>query len=152
MSCACIRYFDFDITEPTCKSIIYIDRSSFQGSGGYTLTLIHPDGTKSNYEVSNIPLHIDLGTCVPAGVYEFTTSTCGETFSKKFPILCSLECGYLKASAKLGRGIEIESLRSIRERIDRIRELVSYGDIDSAVELTQSVERDLKKINCSCTC
>jgi len=160
MSCACIRgTYDFDLTYTTCKDIVYIDRSTWQEGVGfdsnisYSLKITLPDGSIRNETVVvGQPLHLDFGNCPEPGVYNFAVETCGEPFYKDFPILCTLECGRLKAAAKLGRGADVKMLRSIRERIELIEDSVSFGDIISAREHVDTVKRDLKRINCECAC
>lgn len=158
MSCACIRdSFDFSLIQDHCGRISYIDRSTYQygftGTPTYELTITNPGGFKQTYQVTKgIPLHLDFGPCPKADVYLFEVTTCGEPFSKNYPILCTLECGRIKATAKLGKGVDLPTLRSIREDIEFIKESVGFGDIVTARELIQVVQRTLDKLLCSCDC
>lgn len=157
MKCSCIRgTYDFFLDQTQCSNVIYLDHSTWQegpdyGTPTYTLSIEDNGGNITEHSVTQgVPLYLDLSCS--SGVYTFSVVSCLDTFTKDVAILCSLECGYLKATAKLGRGVEVETLRSIRERIDFIKQSVGFGDIDTARDLTQSVEFDLKQINCSCKC
>lgn len=156
MSCACIRkYYDFDIIDNgKCSDVIYLDRSDFQegfqGTPEYTLSIENSRGDVTEHQVTvGTALHLDF-TCKP-DVYTFKVTSCKENFYKRTAILCELWCGYLKAVAKIGRGVEYETVRSIRERLEYIP-LIVNTDFDTAVRLTETVERDLKRINCECKC
>lgn len=160
--CACIREtYDFDLIQTSCSNITYIDRSSYQEGAdytdtpGYTVTVKSPSGGTTDYQVTKgIPLHLNLGTCVTPGVYTFTVHSCIDTYSKRVAILCSLWCGYLKAVAKLANravGIDRSAIKSIRERLEYIP-LIANTDHETATNLTETVVRDLKKINCECAC
>jgi hypothetical protein len=157
--CACIRrFYDFDLQETNCSKIVYSDRSDFQqgdeytDTPSYTLNLTSPDGSTSSYNVTvGTGLTIDLGKCTLPGIYEFSVTSCTEVFTKRVPIICSLYCGYLKAVAKLGKGVEVEMLRSIRERLEYITQIAST-DFVTASFLIDSVSRDLERINCDCSC
>lgn len=158
-NCACIRSsYDFDLVQTKCSSITYIDRSVWQSGAeysdtpSYVLNLTLPDGSTKTYDVTvGTPTHIDLGNCVAAGIYEFSVVSCTEKYSKKIAIICSLYCGWLRAINKLGQGVEIETIRSIRERLEYI-EVISSSDILTAAALINSVERDIDKISCQCVC
>ncbi len=160
MPCRCIRdTYDFDLIYTSCKDITYRDRSTWQEGVGfdpnisYTLVITLPGGATQTHQVfvgQELPLN--FGNCPEPGIYKFSVNSCTEEFHKYFPILCTLECGYLRAVAKLGKGIDVKGLRSIRERIEHIKDLVSYGDIVSSQDLVDTVERDLSKINCECSC
>lgn len=156
MLCDCIRKFSFDLQQDTCESILFVDRSEWQVGGSsspsYNLKLTFPDGTTKTFNVVvGLPTRLDLGKCVPPGVYGIEVSNC-DTFTANVAITCSLWCGWLKAVTKIGKGIHIEIIRSIRERIEWIESLVTYGDVITAQALTNTVERDLKRINCDCSC
>lgn len=158
MACSCIRgTYDFDLAGK-CSDLLYIDRSTWQTGPEYTsipeytVAIKFPSGENKSYNVKvGTPLHLDLGQCVPPGVFEFKVDSCTDTYFKRTAILCSLECGYLKAAAKIGKGVEIPFLRSIRERLDYIPTLVET-DFIAAQELTETVIQDLKKSNCDCGC
>lgn len=156
MSCACIRkFYDFDIVDTgDCSDVLYIDRSDFQegytGIPSYTLTIENSRGEKTEHSVTQgIPLHLDF-SCKP-DVYTFQVTSCTEVFTKRTAILCELWCGYLKAVAKLGKGVEYETVRSIRERLEYIP-LIANTDFETAIHLTRTVQRDLLRINCECSC
>lgn len=161
MKCSCIKgTFDFDLLYTTCKDITFIDRSvwmegtDFDPTRSYTLTITHPGGSTTTHDVVvGIPLHLDFGECPNPGVYRFSTTSCGELFQKDWAMICTLKCGYLRAVAKVGTpGIETVFLRSIRERIEDIPNVVSYGSIVEAQGLTETVRIDLRKVNCDCQC
>lgn len=160
MRCSCItNFFDFTLDELSCGSIYYIDRSTWQEGAEYTaektyeLKIEHPDGHESVHQVTvGVPLKLDLGECVRPEMYRFSTVSCTKEYFKDYPILCALRCGYLKAAAKLGAGVHVGVLREIRENTDRIQELTSYGDIESARALLEIVSTKLKSINCDCSC
>jgi hypothetical protein len=160
MACACIRdTYDFDLNQADCTDIIYQDRSTFQAGPQYTsppfytLNVTDPGGVVKTYEVtSGIPLHLNLGKCLEPGVYTFSVDSCTENFTKKVAILCSIECGYLRAITKIGKGVDVDIVRSIRERIEYAKLSTSFGDINTARELVQSIILDIRRINCECTC
>lgn len=157
--CSCIRKdFDFDLSQDVCSDITYQDRSVFQEGVdaatvlSYTLDVTDPGGYTKSYDVTvGTPLHLDLGTCVTPGVYTFSTAPCDEVFTKKAAILCTLWCGYLRAFAKIGRGVDTAFVREIRTNLERIQQVVN-SDTDTAVILTEKVIRDLKRVNCECAC
>ena len=116
----------------------------------YTVNVKAPSGETSSYNVTvGTPLHMNLGTCVTPGVYTFSVESCQDNYTKRTSILCLLWCGYLRAVAK--RGIDDVVVRSIRERLDYIPTLVET-DFVAAQELTETVTRDLRKINCHYQC
>lgn len=155
--CSCITgFYDFDLVQDKCSDILYIDRSTWQTGAEYsttpeyTLDIKFPSGETNSYSVTvGTPLHLDLGSCVTPGVYTFSVDSCQDTWTKRTSILCLLWCGYLRAVAK--RGIDDSITRSIRERLEYIPTLVET-DFVAAQELTETVTRDLKKINCGCQC
>jgi hypothetical protein len=157
MKCSCIvGYFDFDLVQDKCSDIIYLDRSNwmagpeYSSTPTYTLKIKAPHGDTSTHNVTvGTPLHLNLGSCVTPGVYTFSVESCQDVYTKRTSILCILWCGYLRAVAK--RGIEDSVVRSIRERLEYIPSLVET-DFVAAQELTETVERDLRKINCNCQC
>lgn len=157
MSCNCIvDVYDFEITQDACDRIYYHDRSTWGKTEagakvGYTLKVTDPTGSVTSYQViAGVPLKLELGNCAIPGVYDFEVESC-DNFAKKYPIVCSLWCGWLKAVAKLGGAIDVSIITSIRERIEYILK-VSSTDFNTARDLTETVIRDLKKINCECSC
>lgn len=156
--CSCIRgNFDFYIEQNQCSKIIYHDRSTWQTGSEYitpptyTLNVKDQGGfTKQFQIIVGVSTELDLGKC-PEGIYTFSVTSCTETFTKWAAILCNLYCGYLKAISKIGKGIDVEIVRSIRERLEYIEQTVN-GDFLTAKSLVASVEIDLKHINCLCSC
>ena len=155
MQCSCIKEFDFDLIQTNCRDIIYLDRSLFQDGPGYsktyTLNITSQSVTKSYTVTAGIPLHLDLGGCVDPAVYTFYVDSCTDRFTKKAAIICTLECGWLKAVAKLGQGVDSKVIKELREDIDYIS-LIANTDYKTAVSLTENVQRRLKQINCDCSC
>ncbi len=161
MRCSCIKGdFDFSLEESSCGAIYYVDRSTWMTGPdydpvrSYELNITHPSGnTTTHTVVVGIPLLLDLGNCPTPEVYTFSVESCTDEFTKDYPILCTLNCGYLKAAAKLGSaGVNSTVLRDISEGLDRIRELVSYGAIEAAKGLLTNITSKLKSINCDCSC
>lgn len=156
--CSCILgTYDFSLDQTACSDIIYQDRSVFQTGADfvspptYTLSIEDSGGKITEHKVTvGVPLHLDL-SCA-SGVYKFTVVSCTEVFYKYVAIVCQAECGYLRAVAKLGRGVEVEILRSIRERIEYVKQAVGFGDIETARDLLKTIDRDISMINCSCKC
>lgn len=161
MACSCINgVYDFDLhlAEGNCKTITYIDRSvwmvgpDYPKVPSYTFTVTDSEGNSKEFtHTVGIPTVLDLGDCVSPDVYTFSVSTCIDNYTKAKPILCSLWCGYLRAVKKRD-SVTVQDLRDIRERIEYIEQLVSYGDIMSARQLVQIVSRNLRRINCNCGC
>ena len=159
MACACIRgSFDFDLIQDVCSDIVYRDRSTWQQgeefseTPSYTLTIEDPSGKKTDHTVTvGTPLHLNLGECVTPGIFSFEVVSCADKYTKKVAIVCSLWCGYLRSFAKIGKGVDVPFLRSIRERIEHI-ERIAGTDFVSAQQLTDDVARDIRKINCECAC
>lgn len=151
--CSCILEFDFDILQMDCKNIQYWDRSRFQAGGEktYTLNIKSQSGTKSYTVVSGIPLHLDLGECVDPAVYTFWVDSCTERFTKKAAITCQLDCGWLKAVAKIGKGVKSETIKDLREDIDYVS-LIANSDYSTAVKLVDNISRRLRQLECDCFC
>jgi hypothetical protein len=156
--CACIRdTYDFDLVQTRCDEILYIDRSTFQEGAEYSSTpsyelyVTFPDGSIKEYSVTKgTPLKLDLGDCPLQGIYTFKAYSCTDSFTKRTAVVCRLYCGWLKAVAKLGQ-LDIETIRSIRERLDYAVE-ISSTDFITAAKILDSTSRDLDRINCSCQC
>lgn len=157
MGCSCINgWYDFDLIYSSCKKILYIDRSVWMvgkdfSSPQYILTVTNEGGYSKQYEYTGTPLYLDFGDCPTPGTYTFSVETCGEPFQKRKALLCTLQCGYLRAVAKID-DLHQDLVTSIRERINQIDHLVSHSDFLTASELTDTVVRDLKRINCDCSC
>lgn len=151
MACACIRKYDFDLSYSSCKDLLYIDRSEFQTPGNYTLQVIDEAGSIKEYPVTpGIPVRLTIGDCAQ-GIYTFKVpQNCQHEIYKKVAVLCNVKCGWLRAVAKLGA--EHEMIRSLDDRIAQIDYAVRDDRITVAQQLMETVIRDLKRINCECSC
>lgn len=151
--CACIQEFDFDLIQTNCRDIIFIDHSTFQigGNKTYTLHIESQSGTKTYTVQAGTPLHLDLGGCVDPSVYTFWAESCQYKVTKKAAIICTLWCGWLKSTAKIGRGVDSNTVKNIRENLEYIS-LIANTDYRTATELTKEVTRIIKSINCDCSC
>lgn len=151
MACSCIQFYDFDLTYTSCEDVTYVDRSTWQAGGGsYSLIVIDEDGAETPYTVTaGIPLRLNVGKCAQ-GIYTFKAVSCTHQSFKKAAILCNFKCGFLKAISKLGA--ESPIIQSIWDRIEYIDLAVARDDIQTAKDLVKTVARDLKRINCECSC
>lgn len=157
--CSCIKKdYDFSLSQVSCSSIIYTDRSTWDSgpdyalTPSYTLVVETPSGGEKEFEITvGTSTKLDLGDC-PTGIYKFSVTTCTDKFYKHTAILCNLWCGYLKAFAKIGKGVDNQFIRDIRERLESIPMSVSYGDIITAQQDTEFVTRELRRVECSCSC
>lgn len=151
MACACIRRYDFDLSYTSCKDLIYVDHSEFQTPGTYTLQVIDENGKSRDYLVTPaIPVRLEIGNCAQ-GIYTFKVpENCQHEVFKRVAVLCNVKCGWLKAVARLGA--EDPLIRSLDDRIAQIDYAVRDDRITVAQHLLETVKRDLRRVNCECTC
>lgn len=151
MACACIRRYDFDLSYTSCKDLVYVDRSELQTPGTYTLQVIDEAGSINEYSVTpGVPVRLNIDGC-GQGIYTFKVPyNCQYEVFKKAAVLCTVKCGWLKAVAKLGA--EDPLIRSLDDRIAQIDYAVRYDQIPVARDLLATVKRDLRRVNCECTC
>ncbi len=152
MGCACIRKYDFDLDYTSCKDLTYVDRSEYQSPGGaYTLQVINEAGSIKEYSIlAGVSTRLNLTGCENE-IYTFKVSkNCDKEFTKKVAVLCGLKCGWLKATAKLGAGHPLVLDLDLRIRL--IDYAVRDNNIQVARDLIKTVKRDLKRVNCECSC
>ncbi len=107
MKCSCIKGdYNFALDYSDCSRLVYTDASLWMQSPDhfipdtYQIVVTTPTGSPSQ------PLDVftqaattfkagDLGLpseCIPDGLYEFSATTCGDTFFRTIGIMCSLRC------------------------------------------------------------
>lgn len=87
--------------------------------------------------------------CIPDGVYCFSIDNCGTLYQRNVAVTASLECCL---NSFIVDSEDFEFISRMQFHIKAIHLQASLGNVRRAQELYEIVKKELKKVNCECTC
>lgn len=168
MNCACIRgtgrKFDFYLELLDCDTLVFTDLSNWMDEEYYTIpeeypmTITLPNGSKKDVmfkpKSSTIITSSELGSgCLLDGVYCFTVSSCGYTYSRNRGITCSLECKLDTLTSKLDTSVVyskalMDKILRLSLYIESFKINAEIGKINQATSIFKVLSKELEDVDC----
>lgn len=163
-NCSCIKgVFNFNIETPDNKNIIYTDISDWMLDEvhsipeNYTIKISLPESSlskeiivsaKSKTSTRIEASDLELG-CIPDGIYNISTTSCGIPYHKKIALIPNLYCCYKRLIST--EGITTES-NTILTHIKYVINNSDIQNIKAASENFEKAQKLLERIKCNCNC
>lgn len=165
--CGCIKEnYDFTLNSLDSKTLVYQDMSiwmdgdEFSIPSSYSVSIKEPqrtEGTLLNLSTQNQSaltsknLSGSTELCpLPDGVYCFTVSNCGTTFTRTKAVLYSLECCLQSFKAGAISDEDFEKARKLELYLEAVRINTDLGKTQKASEFFDRARRELSNLNCNC--
>ena len=163
--CGCIKEnYDFTLKSMDSKTLVYQDMSTwmegaeFSTPDKYSVSVQMPGKTTgelldlSIFSQSAIRSE-NFGSsshALPDGIYCFTLSNCGTTFTRTKAVLYSLECCLQSAKAAMKDDKDLEKIIKMEFYLDSIRINADLGKVQKAQEYFDLAKKELSNLNCNC--
>ena len=166
MNYSCIKnYYEFNIDPISCNSIVYKDLSIWMEEdyyvvpNQYDIYITPPGGNPVKITLDPTSINelssekLFSNACFIDGVYCFSTTSCGNSYTRNIAILCNAECklaNLIREASKSQSEDLWNKVIKLKASLDAVYSHAKLNNFELANDEYKILKKDLNNLNCNC--